>query len=43
MTDIHDKPPGLVSPLVIAAGAAVLLPSLTALALALIAVGVAIF
>lgn len=43
MTNIHDKPPGLVTPLAIAAGAAVLLPSLTALCLALFAVGAAIF
>lgn len=43
VTDIHDKPPGMVTPLAIAAGAVVLIPSLTALALALFAVGAAVF
>ncbi len=43
VADIHDKPPGMVTPLAIAAGAVVLIPSLTALALALLAVGAAVF
>jgi hypothetical protein len=42
VTDSHYKPPGVVTPLAIASGAAVLLPSLLALALALFAVGAAI-
>ena len=43
VSDIHDRPPGAVTPLAIAAGAAVRLPSLTAPALAIVAVGATLF
>ena len=42
VTDAHYKPPGVVTPLAIASGAAVLIPSLLALVLAVFAAGAAI-